>query len=336
MTTSQHDVTRLDALTLPAAPPVVRTSAPAAPRRRLPAIVLLVVGLALVVGPILGGVFSKVASGQQMIDNFAPYMALDSLDRYDSDLKTLRTGAAAIDTVYAEHPIAPATYPGVETYRTEARAIDTRATTLLTRIRASQPDYRRVSDIGGFDRVPFLLVVSGLALAYAGGALLNSRRRRAGGVVVLAVVAGAALIAYPLLGNLPAGTRAGERLQHALAPVMTTATVRAEQDDFVVLVTAVGELDTNFHAVPRTPQARAAIDALVQAWPGVSSDLAGLVGAINDNLHDYGQLSALDRSTHPLGFSGLVSLPWFLVGTGALSVAAALAAPTRTRRKAPQ
>jgi hypothetical protein len=327
----------LSTLDLPAAPPVVRASAALQPRRRLPALVLLVLGTALVLGPIVGGVFSKVASGQQLVDAFAPHLTLDSLDRYDGDLKTLREGATALTTVYGEQAIPKGRYPGLDDYRVEAPGIDARATTLLTRIRGAEPDYRKVADIGGFDRVPFLLVTTGLALAYAGGVLLGvhrgGRRQRAAGAAVLALAAGAALIAYPLLSSLPSGTRAGERLQHALAPLMTTQTVRAEQDDFVVLVTAVGELDTAFRAVQRSGQPGARLTALDQSWPAISSDLATLVGAINDNLHDYRQLVALDDTTSSLGFSGLIALPWFLVGAGGLSVAAALAALARPTTK---
>ncbi|MCW2784776.1 MAG: hypothetical protein JWP74_1293 [Marmoricola sp.] len=319
-------------LTLPAAPPVVRASAAPVRRRRAPALVLLVIGSLLVVGPIAGGLFVKVASGQQMIDAFAPYITLDSLDQYDGDLRTLSSGVKSVDAVYADQKIPAAKYPGVTAYRTDGPAIDRRATTLLTRIRAAQPDYQRVSDIGGFDRIPFLLVLCGLALAHAGAVLLGGRRQRAGGAVVLALAAAVVLIAYPLVGSLPAGTRAGERLQHALAPVMTRATVRQEQDDFVVLVQAVGELDTAFRAEPRTPQAHAQLNTLVKAWPRISSDLASLVGTINDNLTDYQALSDLDATTSDVGVSGLKALPWFLVGVGAVSALAAGAALASQKR----
>jgi hypothetical protein len=333
VTTTSPTEPLLAALSLPAAPPVVRASAAPVRRRRLPAWVLLVVGSLLVVGPIAGGLFVKVASGQQLIDAFAPHLTPDALGRYDDDLATLRTGAAAVDEVYREHRIPAGRYPGVDAYRADAPAIDGRATALLDRIEGAEPDYRQVADIGGFDRVPFLLVVSGLALAYAGGVLLGGRRQRAGGAVALALAAAAALIAYPLVSNLPRGSRAGERLQDALAPVMTHGTVRQQQEDFVVLVHAVGELDTAFRAQPRSPKAGADLDALLRAWPEVSSDLAGLVGAINDNLTNDEALDDLDGLTRGAGISGLVALPWFLVGVGAVSAAAALAARSRPRKE---
>jgi hypothetical protein len=316
---------------LPAAPPVVRAVAAPVRRGRGPALVLLVLGALLVVAPLATGLFAKAASGQQLIDAFAPHLSDDALDRYDADLATLRRGAAAIDVVYRQHRVPAGRFPGIDEYRAQAPAIDGRGTGLLTRIRDAEPDYRRVAAIGGFDRVPFLVVAAGLAMAYAGAVLL--RGRRAGGAVLLALAASVALIGYPFVSELPRGGRAGERLQHALAPVMSTATVRREQQDFVVLVHAVGELDTAFRAVPRAGKPGKALDALVRAWPTISSDLAGLVGAINDNLANDRALADLDDLTRGVGVSGLVALPWLLAGAGAFGSVAALAALPRRGRE---
>ena len=333
MTTSLSSAEpHLGALDLPPAPPVLRASAPRR-RRRAPAWVLIVVGLVLTLSPVLGGLFAKVASGQQMIDAFAPHITLASLDRYESDLATLRTGTAAVESVYADQDVPAGEFPGLDVYRGNAREIDARATDLLARIRAAEPDYREVAGIGGFDRIPFLVVVSGIALTYAGGVLLGGRRR-SGGALLLAAAASVVLIGYPFASRLPEGTRAGARLQDALAPVMTTGTVQAHQLDFVDLVTAVGELDTRFAGVPAPGPDREQVAALVSSWPEISSDLATLVGTINDNLDNYQQLEDLDGLTSVLGVSGLVAFGWALVGAGALTGAAALAAsPVLPRRR---
>lgn len=314
----------LSALDLPPAPPVQRASTPGR-RHRGPAWVLVVVGLLLALSPVLGGLFGKVAAGQQMIDAFAPHITLASLDRYEADLDVLRTGTGAVDRVYADQDVPAGEFPGIETYRRESAAIDDRATVLLERIRAAEPDYRAVAEVGGFDRVPFLVVASGIALTYAGGVLLGGRRR-SGGALLLAATASVVLIAYPFLGQLPEGTRAGARLQDALAPVMTTATVQDLQLDFVDLVTAVGELDTRFADVPAPGPSRDAIRALVSGWQSISSDLATLVGTINDNLDNYQALEDLDGLGDPFGISGLVAFGWILVGAGALTSGAVLAA----------
>lgn len=323
---------QLAPLRLPAAPAVARATAAPQRRRRVPAVVLLVLGTLLAVGPVAGGLFAKAASGQQLVDAFAPHMTTDALNQYDADLTTLRQGAAALDVVYRQQHVRTGRFPGIDEYRAKATEIDGRGTELLDRVRGAEPDYRRVAAIGGFDRVPFLVVVAGLAMGYAGVVLLRGRRQRAGGAVLLAVAASVALIGYPFVSELPAGSRAGQRLQHALAPVMTAGTVRQEQEDFVVLVHAVGELDTSFSDVPGTGKARRDLEVLVRAWPRLSSDLAGLVGAINDNLTNDRALADLDGLTRDVGVSGLAALPWLLVGAGVLgSVTATAALPRRGR-----
>jgi hypothetical protein len=297
-------------------------------------VALLVLGTLLAVGPTAAGLFAKAASGQQLIDAFQPHLTADALDRYDADLTTLRDGAAAVDVVYRQQQVPTGRFPGIDEYRSEAPAIDERGTDLLDRIRAAEPDYRRVAAIGGFDRLPFLVVAAGIAMIYSGTVLVRERRQRVG-AVLLALSASIALVGFPFASDLTSGSRAGARLQHALAPIMTAATVRQQQEDFVVLVHAVGELDTAFRDVPRAGKAARDINALVRSWPTVSSDLAGLVGAINDNLANDRALADLDGLTRPVGASGLVAMPWLLVGAGTLGALAASASllPLKTARR---
>ena len=320
-------------LDLPVAPQVLRGVAAPVRRRKVPAVVLVVVGVVLVLGPIVGGLFAKVAAGDQLIDDFAPHMEADALARYDTDLAILRRGAAGIDQTYAEQGVAAGRFVGIDEYRAKFTAIDGRATDLLDRIGGAEPDYRRVSDIGGFDRVPFLIVAAGIVAVWGGCVLLAGTRGRARAAAGAVVLAAAALIAYPLLGDLPNGTRAGERMLNTLEPVMTAGQVRLLQDDFVATVHAVGELDTGFRSVPQAGVAAADIATLVDQWPAVSSDLAELVGTLHDNLDDYDDLADLDGLTNGVGVSGLRALPWVLVGIGLLCAACSLAATPRRRKE---
>lgn len=324
----------LPALDIPPAPPITRPAARPMRRPKAPAIALIVVGALLVVGPIVGGFFSKAASGRQLLDAFRPHLEADALARYGTDLATLRAGATAVDTVYAQAHVAPGRFPGLDDLRQQSTAIDGRADALLARIEASEPDYRKVDRIGGFERVPFLVVGAGLVALCGGGVLLAGSNPRARAGATLVVLASVALTAYPLLSNLPSGSRAGERMVHALAPVMTAQDVRQLQDDFVVLVTAVGELDTKFGQVPQQGPAATAIKALDAHWPTISSDLASLVGTINDNLTNYQALDDLDDLTDGIGLSGLATLPWALVVVGMLSAGLAVAARPRRNKEA--
>lgn len=323
----------LEALDLPAAPPVLRGVAVPWRRRKAPAVALLVLGVALVLGPIVGGLFAKVAAGDQLIDEFEPHLEADALARYDADLEVLRRGMAGVDAVYAEQQVPAGRFEGIDTYRQGFAAIDGRATDLLDRIAGAEPDYRRVADIGGFDRVPFLLVAAGLVSVWAGCVLLAGTRVRARAAAGVVVLASAALVAYPLLSDLPSGTRAGERMLNTLEPVMTADQVRQLQDDFVAIVHAVGELDTGFRAVPQSGAAAADIAGLVDQWPAVSSDLAELVGTLNDNVDDYDDLADLDEVTDAVGVSGLAALPWLLAGIGVVSAGCAIAAVPRRRKE---
>lgn len=325
----------LRTLRLEPAPQVTRSSAGRLQRRPVAAIALIVLGALLVVGPIGGGLFSRVASGQQMIDAFGPHMDPDSLARYDGDLRTLRKGEAAVAATYADQRVPKGRYPGLEQWQTQHAAIDRTATSLLTRVEAARPDYERTAAISGFDRMPFLLVVLGIVALYAGLVLLRGSRASFVPVVAAVVVASLAVAAYPFLGNVPSGAGAGHRLIGSMKPVMTSANVRELQQDFVVLVTAVGELDTGFRGVARNPAAQRDIAALDAAWPQVSSDLAALTGTINDNLRNYDALAGLDRSTHALGVSGLRVAPWAMVGVGVLGAGLALLALPRRRKETP-
>lgn len=309
---------------MPAAPPIFRAAAAPLRRRKAPALALLVLGALLFLGPIVGGMFAKVAAGKQMIDEFAPHLEADALARYDNDIALLRRGAAAVDAVYAQGAVQTGQFPGIDAYRQRSTQINDRAAGLLATIGGAEPDYRRVADIGGFDRVPFLIVVVGLVSLYSGGVLLKGARGRTPFAAGLVVVAAFAVVAYPFASNLPRGTRAGEEMLHTLEPVMTTTEVRALQLDFVAMVHAVGLLDTGFRKIPQPGQPGADIAELVERWPTVSSAFAELVGTMNDNIDNFNDLEDLDGMT-----GGLSTMPWLLVGIGVVTAGCAIAALPR-------
>jgi hypothetical protein len=316
-------------LELPCAPPVT-TAVPALLHRpKWPALGLLVLGVLLVFGPIIGGLFAKTAAGNQMIDQFSPYMQSDVLARYSNDIQILHAGAAGLDTIYDRQDIAPGRFPGLDAFRGDSKAIIGRASGLLDRVSGAQSDYEQVARIGGFNRIPFLIVACGLVAVYGGCVLLAGRRSRARPAVVLVVLASVAVAVYPFLSGLSGGAQAGERMVHSLAPVMTAHQVRDLQDDFIVLVNADGELSTTFRGVPRSGQSATAVDTLVKRWPGISSDLASLVGVINDNISNFDALEDLDALTRGAGLSGLGAFPWLLVAIGVTSAGLAVAALPR-------
>ena len=295
---------------------------------------LVVLGAVLILGPVLGGMFSKTAAGRQMIDRFGPHMEPAALARYSSDLAVLRRGASAVQAVYIAQSVPPGAYPGLDVYRARSGAIDRRAQSLLDRITATEPDYRRVARIGGFDRLPFLLVFTGIVALYGGTVLLTGRRSRGRGPAALVVAASVALVAYPFLSGMNGGAVAGQRMLRSFAPVMTSGEVRQLQSDFVVLVTAVGELDTGFRNVARPGPAADDIATVDKEWPRISSDLASLVGVINDDLGDFTALSQLNALPRRLGLPGFEAFPWMLVGVGCACAGLAAAGWPRRSREA--
>jgi hypothetical protein len=324
----------LVALELPYAPPVTTGTPAPLYRPKAPALGLFALGVLLVFGPIVGGMFAKTAAGNQMIGNFAPFMQSASLARDANDVHVLRAGAAGIDAVYQHQDIPSGAFPGLDEFRRDSGAIVGRAAGLLDRVQGAQGDYQQVAQIGGFDRLPFLMVAAGLVAIYGGGVLLAGRRSRARPAVALVVVASTALCVYPFASGLFGGAQAGQRMVHSLSPVMTVHEVRQLQEDFIVLVNVDGELSTTFRGLPRAGRPATAIATLVTRWPKVSSDLASLVGVINDNIGNFNALEDLDALLRDIGLPGLGAFPWVLVAIGAVTAGLAVAALPR-RRKGP-
>ncbi|MFT4042719.1 MAG: hypothetical protein QM673_06100 [Gordonia sp. (in: high G+C Gram-positive bacteria)] len=295
---------------------------------------LLIIGIILVVAPLAGGLFSDVAAGKQMLDEFSPRLQAAQLDSYRDDVTLLRDAATGLSRVYAAQSIPSGAYPAIDDYRAQSPAILRRADDLLARITSGVPNYRRVAAIGGFDRIPLLLLAVGTALIIAGSTLLFGRSTHARRAWSAAGIAGLVLVAYPWVGGLVAAGNSGEQMLRTLAPVMTAANVRTLQNDFVVVVTAVGVLDTEFTKVHTTGTDGAAINALRTNWPRVSGDLADLVGTVNNNLDNYDALRALDAVSRPVGISGFVGLGWLLLTLGLLIALVAAAGLIRQRRPA--
>ena len=331
MTTTGQPLAAVD---LPFAPPVLRAVAAPIRRPKLPAVGLLVLGVLLVLGPIVGGLFSKVAAGNQMLDAFAPHMDADALARYDADLGILRGGTRGVDAIYSEQHLTDGRFPGLDKYRRQSPAIDDRAARLLDRVKAAEPDYRQAASIGGFDRIPFLIVVTGIVAIWGGCVLLTAGRGRAKPTVLVLALVSVALALFPFISNLDRGAHAGHRMLRSFTPLMTPVEVRQLQRDFVVIVEAVGVLDTSFRQVPQSGTAATEVATLIERWPKVSSDLASLVGTINDNVGNFESLQSLDRLTHSAGSSGLEVFPWVLAGVGAASAGLALASWPRRRKEA--
>lgn len=305
-------------LELPDAPAVPRATAP--PRRRWPAVALIGLGAVLIVAPFALGLFGKVAAGQQLLDRFAPLLTEDSLARYDADLALLRDAANTVGRIGERHRVPADRYPGVAAYRAAAPGIDERGTALIGSVRAGTADFDRLAAVDGFDRLPLILVVAGVAFTGGGIALLRADAAGARIGAAAAAVAGVGLVAFAASSGVLATAGPAQALVDRFAPIMNEAPVRALQTDFVTVVGAVGEIDTGYPGVAVGPSEGAELARLKTGWPQASRDLADLVGQINDNIENYRALVSLGRLSPIPGTTGWQLLPLVCVGAGLVGV----------------
>ncbi|KXP05525.1 hypothetical protein HWD35_04235 [Tsukamurella tyrosinosolvens] len=305
-------VPRLRAVALP------RTAAaPAA--RRWPAWFLLVAGIALALGSVAGGLPTTTAGATKMLDAFAPHLTAESLDRLDGDVDAIARFGAATRAEAASGRLAAA--PRTVDYANRSADVEANARELLSSARAAKPDVDALARIRGLGTLPQLLLLIGIVLAVAGAVLLRARsappRRWA---IAAASLCAVALVVHPFASGLVDGAPSAGRVVDRFAPIMTEQQVVRLQHDFLALVGAVGEIDRGA-TVRRTPEIR----AFTGSWQTVSSDLASLTGAINDNLPEYRRLASANAAL-PVPGGTFAALPWAELALGAAVAGALLGA----------
>lgn len=304
---------------------VVAEAGPA-PRPRWPFVALIVLGVLLFVLPVVTGMFTRAAGGQQMLTEFRPFVSSEVLAKFRDYLDTV--DAARAD-VQATQSVAGGHYERLDVFVAQYPSIRQDMNGLLDAVGGQVSNYGQLRAVGPFDVLPFLLAVPGLVLLGAG--VWGLRRTRNGekalGARILAVLAAAALIAVPFADGLFSRAPAGAELIDAFTPIMTHERVAAVQRHFVVLVAAEGELDTQFLGdLRQRDPARAVpgIDAFVSQWQPMTADFASLIGVMADNVDNFGRVVALDRITAPLGFRSFDYFGWFFLVPGVLAAAAAI------------
>lgn len=305
-----------------------------------PSLLLIVVGLILAVAPLAADMFYPAAQGQQMIGEFDPYVQPERLDEFRGDLGLLERARVESQRVTGELRTPAGEYPLIETFGRQYPAINADLTAMLDQIDSGRPDFDQLKALQPLSLIPFVPLLAGSALVLIGGWGIVRARRGASAwpVVALGAAVAVALIAVPLVGGQVTNTRAAGPLLDRFSTVLTEQQVRAVQSDFVVLVGAVGEMDSGGFADAAHERgiATPAIDELGEQWQPMSSDFAGLIGTMNDNLQNYSGVAELDDKTRALGFGAFAALPWVLIGAGFVTLAALAAQGVRpARRPAP-
>ncbi|AMT69737.1 hypothetical protein [Mycobacteroides immunogenum] len=296
------------------------------PKARWPFIVLIVFGVLLFALPVLTGMFTRAAGGQQLLTEFRPFVSAEVLAKFRGYLDTVD---AARTDVQATRATAGGHYERLDSFVTQYPSIRNDMNGLLDAVGGQVHNYEQLRAVGPFDVLPFLLAVPGLVLIGAGvwGLRRTRDNEKALGARILAVLAAAVLIVVPFADGLFTRAPAGAQLIDAFTPIMTHERVAAVQQHFVVLVAAEGELDTQFLGdLRRQDPARAVpgIDAFVSQWQPMTADFASLIGVMADNVDNFGRVVALDRITAPFGFRSFNYFGWFFLVPGVLAAVVAL------------
>ncbi len=300
--------------------------------RQWPWIALSVVGFLLALVPLAGGMFHPTTQAKTMISDFAPFMTTEGLDGFRADLARLDDVRSATTRIDAALGTDPARYEQLARFRAQYPTIDASMTAVIDEISGARADYRRLSDLQPLDAIPYVPLGFGLVLLAIG--LWGWRGARSGRRPIAAVVVGSiaavGLIAIPLVTPLSSDAAAAGPLVSRFDSVLTQQKVREVQGYVVVLVGAVGEIDSRYlseaRAASQNSPRRAQIESdltvvtdLSRQWPRVSSGFAALLGTMNNNLENFAGVARLNSRTESLGFGAFAALPWVLVGCGGIA-----------------
>lgn len=303
--------------------------APPRPRKRWPFVVLGVLGVALVLAPIVTGMFPRAVKGEAMIDAFEPYMTRSSLDGYQHDLQVLEDARTNVVTL-RQRGQQPGDYDRVEQFVRDYPRIRAEMSGMISAIEDNRQNYEKLSAVIPFGTLPWLLALPGVVLVAAG--VFGYRRAEAGERALvwrsLAGLAALGLIAVPVFGGLFPAATAGQPLIDDLRPILTHDEVRELQGYFVTLVAADGELNSRYTGAVRTAHPDAdltGITTLEARWQPMTSRFAALIGALNDNVRNFDAVVALNDSTRSLGFGAFRGLGYGYLVPGVLALVVAAA-----------
>ncbi|MBB5914890.1 hypothetical protein BJY24_003757 [Nocardia transvalensis] len=308
-----------------------------AARPRWPFVILTAVGVALIVVPIVTGMFPRTVKGEAMIDGFAPFVSESAVAGFRSDLAVLGDARTTVLDLRARGQ-EPGGSERIDKFVGDYPGIRSDIAGMIDTIDERRGDYQRLAGLPPFGTLPWLLALPGVLLTAAG---VFGFRRAADGETApvsrsVAALAGVVLVAVPVVGGLFGAASAGQPVIDGFRPLLTQTEVRKVQGYFVTLVAADGELNSRYLPAVRAahPEADlAGLTTLESRWQPMTSRFAALIGAMNDNIENFDAVAALNDSTKPLGFGGFRALGWFYLVPGAL-VLAVLAAGIRKRDSA--
>lgn len=302
------------------------------PRSRIPHLILLILGATLILAPLVLGMFTRAAQGQEMLASFGPHVRAERIADFRADLAAVEAARANVQALEQSGQAPAGDYPFVDGLVRDYPAINADMSVMLSTVESNIGRYEQLSSLPPFSALPWLFVLPGLGLLSAGAIGLRAARRgrRSKLAAGAAGVSVAWLLIVPFASGIFANAPAGTPLLHDFASIVTQDRVRQVQGYFVTLAGGQGELNSRYTkaVLAADPSADVgAITKLEQRWQPMTSQFAGLIGAMNDNVDNFNAVSALNDSTEPLGFFAFDRLAWFFLVSGLTGLAVLVAKP---------
>lgn len=296
--------------------------------------VTLVIGLGLAAAPAAFQMFDRAPQGGEMMADFTPFMDEQTIGGFQDDMALI--GAAVeesevtLDPALQQQGISAGQraeqMPTYVALQEGWPGVDDDMTGMLATMEDDLPAFQGVVALPPFAAFPWFFVVPGVLIASASawGLVRVRRGRSTGGPTVALVVLGLGLVAAPVGFQMFTRAPAGAEMIDDFRPLMTEARARRVQGYFITI--GAGEGAARTQAIPASdPEASPAelaerypdLHRLEEEFPRISSDMAPMIGAMNDNLDTYAAVDALPS------FS---LFPWFFLVPGVLVVALAVTA----------
>lgn len=288
------------------------------PRRRWPAVAVIVIGVGLALAPAAFQMFTRAPGGATMIEGFRPYMDVAVIEGFQRDLATI--GAAQVEAGRALADQPAGSFTSVRAFDAAWPGIAQDMGSMLDTMGEDISGYEGVAALPPFALFPWFFVLPGVMLAGVGGVLL--RRRGSGrpdGLARGAAVAVAlGLVAAPFAFQMFTRAPGGADMIADFQPFMTHEKVAQIQGYFLTI--GAGEGQARLDLEPALA-AGADVDALAtwhREWPRIAATMAPMIGAMSDNVDNYLGVAAMP----PFGL-----FPWFFVVPGVLVVGLVLLRP---------
>jgi hypothetical protein len=297
--------------------------------RRWALIVIALIGTALIGMPFAFGMFAKTPKGAVMIAQFKPFMTPSRLSGFQTDLKEINGGADYLDGNASKKGNFDTAYPAFASFDKEWPGIDSKMTGLVTRVQGNLGNYLAVAALPSFRLFPWFFVIPGaLILGFALVSLMRPSNWSYGRWVLVAL--GVGLIAAPAVFQMFGRAPKGGQMMSAFKTIETTNNVERIQGYFGEM--AEGQGTIRLQIIPGlvktglTPSQIgskfSAVVTLDDHWVHILNDMTPMIGAMSDNIANYGAIASLPP--FPL-------FPWFFVLPGLIVAVLAVGAGPRAR-----